>query len=112
MITVVNMRDPVVKVAMKNRDKRFLYCGRGSRWHGLPTSPFANPFPIAATDTRDVVITKFREYISRRPDLIEALAQKVKADGVEFFVCWCAPEPCHCDVLVELHAEYRHAHRS
>lgn len=102
MVTVVNMRDPAVKMAIKNHDRRYLYCGRGSRWHGLPTSLFANPFPITETDTREVVIGKFAEYIALRPDLITKLREKIAADGVEFLVCWCAPEACHCDTLAEL----------
>lgn len=106
MLKVVSMRDPVVKVAMRNRDKRYLWCARRWRFLGIPDSRWANPYPISDTDTREMVIAKFREYILARPDLIEALAETVKADGVECLVCWCAPEPCHCDVLVELYEEY------
>ena len=67
-----------------------VYVGRGSRW--------GNPFRIGVDGTREEVIEKYRQYILKRPYLLahlEELRGKVLA-------CWCAPLPCHAEVLVEL----------
>jgi len=67
-----------------------VYIGRPSKW--------GNPFKIGRDGNREEVIKKYREYILNRPDLLESLHElrgKVLA-------CWCAPQPCHGDVLLEL----------
>ena len=60
---------------------------------------FANPFKIGKDGTRDEVIAKYREYImgelAKNKDLLIGL--KGKNLG-----CWCAHEPCHGDILMEL----------
>lgn len=66
------------------------------------SSPFANPFKIGKDGTRDEVIAKYRDHIvsmlDRSPELVkELIALRGKNLG-----CWCAPEPCHGDVLIEL----------
>ena len=67
-----------------------VYIGRGSKW--------GNPFVIGKDGTREEVIEKYRAYILSRSDLLADLWQlKGKVLG-----CWCDPEPCHGDVLVEL----------
>ena len=65
-------------------------------------SPFCNPFKVGKDGTREEVIEKFREHIMQRiakePQLKNALlALKGKNLG-----CWCAPESCHGNVLLEL----------
>ncbi len=69
-------------------------------------SPFCNPFKVGKDGTREEVIQKFRGYMEARlkdnPDLVkELVALKGKNLG-----CWCAPEPCHADVLMELIQKY------
>ena len=97
MITIANIRDPQVKIAVKNRDPRYVYCGRANRWFGLSASKWANPYAIGE-DARDAVIERYRVYILNRPDLLAQLPEL--RDKV--LVCWCSPERCHCDVLAEL----------
>lgn len=67
-----------------------VYIGRPSIW--------GNPFFIGEHGDRKEVIERYREYILRRPDL---LAQLPNLKGKDL-VCWCAPLPCHGDVLLEL----------
>lgn len=98
MIKVANIRDAHIKIAVKNHDPGVLYCGRKNPYYSLPASKWANPFEITAKEPRDVVIAKYRAYITSRPDLMAALPElKDKT-----LVCWCHPKPCHCDVLKEL----------
>ena len=67
-----------------------VYIGRGSKW--------GNPFVIGKHGTRDEVIEKYKMYILSKPELLEHLPElRGKILG-----CWCKPNACHGDVLVEL----------
>ena len=67
-----------------------VYIGRPSKW--------GNPYSIGKDGTRAEVIDKYRDYIMRQPALLRNVCQlKGKVLG-----CWCAPRPCHGDVLIEL----------
>lgn len=64
-----------------------VYVGRGSKW--------GNPFVIGKDGNRNQVITKYAEWILTQPDLMKALPElKDKTLG-----CWCAPKPCHGEIL-------------
>jgi hypothetical protein len=61
-------------------------------------SIFANVFKIGRDGTRHEVIEKYRNYAENSPAIREALeCLRGKTLG-----CWCKPEECHGDVLVEL----------
>lgn len=62
------------------------------------TSKWGNPFRIGIDGTRDEVIQKYREWILNRPELIE---QVPELSGKRLG-CWCSPDACHGDVLIEL----------
>ena len=69
-----------------------VYIGRPSRW--------GNPFVIGRDGTRDQVIELYRRRLwtdlhegrTSRSDLAALVGKRL--------VCWCAPAPCHGDVLV------------
>lgn len=80
------------------QDPRYVYIGRANRSRGLRGSPLANPFKIGEDGDRAEVVALYRLMLNVRPDLqalIPALAGKL-------LVCWCAPLPCHGDVLADL----------
>ena len=64
----------------------------------LRRSKWANPFVIGRHGTRAEVIAKYREWIVQQPELMASLHELRGRD----LVCWCAPNPCHGDVLLEL----------
>ncbi len=63
---------------------------------------WGNPFPISNVrgegDSRADVIRKYRAWIQGQPELMAALPE-LKG---KVLVCWCAPLPCHGQVLAEL----------
>lgn len=67
-----------------------VYIGRPSKW--------GNPFVIGKHGTRAEVIAKYRSYILSVPNLRRSLGELRGKD----LVCWCSPEACHGDVLIEL----------
>lgn len=92
---VVNIRDH------KNwKAEGGVYIGRGFR--GQRGSTFANPFKIGADGDRDTVIEKYKKWISARLKHHSGVAEEFEGLRGKMLVCWCAPEPCHGDVLVEL----------
>ena len=75
-----------------------VYIGRANRKYGLPESKWNNPYRIRKQGKRDEVIAKFREYLLGNARLMAELHELRGRD----LVCWCAPLPCHGDVLLEL----------
>ncbi len=57
-----------------------------------------NPFVIGRDVSRDDVVAKCRAWIVRQPPLMAAL-HELRGKNL---VCWCAPERCHAEVLIEL----------
>ena len=81
---VWNKQDP-------NCPKDAIYVGRPSKW--------GNPFKIGDNSrSREEVIEAYRHWIGGSPYLINSLEELRGKD----LVCWCAPLPCHADVLLEL----------
>jgi Domain of unknown function (DUF4326) len=75
-----------------------VYIGRGLDPHtGIP-GRWGNPFGIGRDGTRLQVIARYERYILRHPRLLDRLADlEGKTLG-----CWCAPQPCHGEVLLRL----------
>lgn len=79
--------NPTRVVSKKQGVPYDVYIGRGSRW--------GNPFRITDDCTRAQAITLYELHLLRRPDL---LARVGELYGLTL-CCYCAPEPCHGDVL-------------
>jgi len=69
--------------------------------YGLPTRKWANPFTFKREDGRADVIAAYERLVRHERRLMTALHE---LDGLDL-VCWCAPFPCHGDVLLRLLAE-------
>ena len=92
------MSEPRTTVVNVRRDEYDIYIGRGNRRYGLARSIWANPFHIGPDGNRQRVIDHYRAYLLRTPELLARLPE-LKGQRLG---CWCAPEPCHGDVLAEL----------
>ena len=66
-----------------------VYIGRPSKW--------GNPFVIGKDGTREEVIAKYEQLLLSRSDLQASLHELQGKD----LVCWCAPLPCHGDILLK-----------
>ena len=86
----MSFKPVVLDVVHCKKDVFDVYIGRPSKW--------GNPFKIGVDGTRDEVIRKYREYVLRTPQLNNALHE---LEG-KILGCWCAPKPCHGDILVVL----------
>lgn len=79
-----------MKVVHCKKEQYDIYIGRPSKW--------GNPFIIGKDGDRNEVIKKYKEWILTQKELIDSLYElQNKTLG-----CWCAPNACHGDVLIEL----------
>src|ERR1700739_1109100 len=84
------------KVVHCKKEPYDVYIGRPT--HGIHGSIWGNPFKIGQDGTRDEGIQKYRKYLLGKSQLLrqlESLRGKVLG-------CWCSPQRCHGDVLIEL----------
>ncbi|OGS39983.1 MAG: hypothetical protein A3K77_01380 [Euryarchaeota archaeon RBG_13_31_8] len=72
-----------------------VYIGRAS--YGFPNSKWGNPFPLKNESERMDVINKYEKYLFES-GLINDIGELSNAKRLG---CWCAPKPCHGDVLAK-----------
>lgn len=70
-----------------------VYVGRPSKW--------GNPFVVGKDGTRAEVVAKYREWINAPEQARLRAEARIELRGRDL-VCWCAPELCHADVLLEI----------
>lgn len=74
----------------------------GAVFIGRP-GPFGNPFTIGRHGTRTEVIEQYRRMLTRFTETSFQLREKIRQElkGKDL-ACFCAPLPCHGDVLLEI----------
>lgn len=75
-----------------------VYVGRPSKW-GNPFSHLSDTLAKFQVDTRAEAISSYRKWLMSQPELV-ALA-KVELRGRDL-VCWCSPDDCHAEILLEV----------
>ena len=93
------MAGKVVNVTDKPRPAFDVYIGR-RQWYGeelFGPSPWANHFGVKKWG-REGAIERYEEKLRGTPEL---LARLPELEG-KTLACWCAPRPCHGDVLLRL----------
>lgn len=84
------------RVFNKYKDKNSI--PPGAVYIGRP-GPWGNPFVIGKDGTREQVIARYREWLMAQPDLVSKVKRELAGKDL---VCFCAPEACHGDVLLEV----------
>ena len=76
-----------------------VYIGRGSKW-GCPYTIIKDRPTLASeiVDSKEEALSKYKEYVLNNPELIESLDE---LEGMTLG-CFCKPEKCHGDILLEL----------
>lgn len=68
-----------------------VYIGRPSKW--------GNPFVIGRDGSRDDVIRKYKAWLESQPQLVTQVRSELRG---KVLGCWCAPMPCHGDILAAI----------
>lgn len=76
----------------------FIRTGPGPIYVGRP-GPWGNPFHVGKHGTRAEAIALYREWLLAQPALVARARRELRGRDLE---CWCAPLPCHADVLLEI----------
>ena len=98
MTTVVNIKHCADFDPKSNINDVYIGRFHRSKYGFYPKSKWHNPFKIGEDGTREEVLKTYRSYVLTRSDLMSSLHElKGKRLG-----CWCKPEACHGDILVEL----------
>lgn len=86
---VVNLKDEPYDV----------YIGRGSKW-GNPYTSINDRDTLASevVESKEIALSKYKEYVLNTPELISSIDE---LDG-KVLGCFCKPESCHGDILLEL----------
>lgn len=84
---------------------RVVHCKREpyTRYIGRP-SVLGNPFIIGKHGTREQVIEMYRQWALTQPHVMSAIMALADDDVLG---CWCHPQPCHGQVIIELRAQRR-----
>lgn len=122
MTQVVNVRVDNIRPQYDNlrewmQDPQNVYIGRArivfidGKRYPAEDSPWANPYKIDVKHPRDKVLKKYKKYIKEKLESPLAVQELFKLRGKKLG-CWCSPEPCHGDILInllnELWADYEH----
>lgn len=91
MPTVYNKRDT-------NVPAEAVYVGRPSKY-GNPYSHQSGTQARFKVATRADAISLYRVYLKSSPELLAEAREELRGKDL---VCWCAPQKCHADVLLEL----------
>jgi Domain of unknown function (DUF4326) len=70
-----------------------VFVGRPSRW--------GNPWKVGADGTREEVIERYRQALLAGELRVTVEEARRDLRGKDLY-CYCAPEPCHGDVLLEV----------
>lgn len=109
--TVINLKGHIHDYGnrLQQRPPRLVYVGRRMTMGGwnLTAHPLANPFSVKALGSREAAVAAYCQRLLDEPGLLS----RVPLLRGSTLACWCAPEPCHADVLALLadaeRGEYR-----
>ena len=89
---VWNKHDPSVPAGA-------IYVGRPSKW-GNPFSHRPSKYgDVILVESREEAIVSYFEMIAFMPHFIQQIREELKGKDL---VCWCAPQPCHADILLRI----------
>ena len=82
-----------VVVNMRQGQRYDVRIDRQTKW--------GNPFVMGRDGDREEVVRKYREYLLKTPEGNELVRQARRELRGKRLGCWCAPEACHGDVLIQ-----------
>lgn len=90
---------PVTTLVNLNKEPYDIYIGRGSKW-GCPYTIIRDRPTLAKeiVSSKEEALSKYKEYVLASPELMNSLDE---LDG-KVLGCFCKPEKCHGDILLEL----------
>lgn len=112
-MSVVNCKVKFIRPQYKNlkewiEDENNVYIGRAgivfieNERFPKKSSPFCNIFKIGKDGTRKEVLDKYKTYITEKINKNKTLHDDLLKLKGKKLGCWCHPEPCHGDILMDI----------
>jgi hypothetical protein len=107
-VKVANIRPKYSNLKEWMNDSDNIYIGRGGvvfidgKRFPPSASEFANPYKIGKDGIREEVIEKYKVMIENKIKSNYEFANKIKNLKGKNLGCWCKPESCHGDILLEI----------
>lgn len=79
------------------RHRGWIRADRQTRW--------GNRFVVGRHGTRAEVIEQYLHCLERKINTGEITDEELAAIAGHALGCWCAPQPCHCDILARAAAQ-------
>lgn len=70
------------------------------------SSVFCNPFKVGRDGSREEVVASYKRYLQIRLEKEPAFVEKIRTLKGKNLGCWCSPDLCHGNVLLEMVALY------
>ena len=112
-MSVINCKVQYIRPKYNNlkewmNDKKNVYIGRkgvvfiDKKRFPKNSSNFANPYKIGQHGTREDVLVKYKNYILNKLENNEQLMRELVSLRGKNLGCWCCPNKCHGNILLEL----------
>lgn len=85
----------------KYTDDDYIYIGRPSRY-GSPFSSKDKNIADIQVENKSEAMSMCKEHFEQNPEIIDELIAELKEKNLHKLGCFCAPKPCHGDILIEL----------
>lgn len=116
-MSVINVKVKNIRPKYKNleewmKEPNNVYIGRGGvvfidgKRFPKENSKFANPYKIGQDGTREEVIDKYKKYIENKIFTEKTFKNDLLELKNKILGCWCKPDFCHGDILLELIDKY------
>lgn len=123
-MSVVNCKVKYIRPKYNNlqewiNDKKNVYIGRAGivfitnketgKKERFPkkSSNFANPYKVGKDGNREEVLQKYKIYIEKKLENDDTLINELISLKGKNLGCWCYPDPCHGNILLELIIKYK-----
>lgn len=87
------MSTSLINIKGNRKKEDYVYIGR--------PSVYGNPFELGKDGYRETVVAKYREYFNERITTDDGFRRAVEFLEGKTLGCFCFPELCHGDVIIE-----------
>jgi len=112
-MSIINCKVKYIRPEYNNlkewmNDNENIYIGRAgvvfidNQRFPLKSSNFANPYKIGKDGNREKIIIKYKKYIINKLKDDDNLQKELLELRGKKLGCWCYPEICHGNILLEL----------
>lgn len=96
----------ITVIHISQASSRTVYLGRAMPARGLEGSALGNPFRLVGEAQRGSTIARYKIWLETKLEQRDAAVRgemnrlyKLALGGDLELACWCAPLPCHCNVV-------------